>query len=252
MTLFRRTIVALVALAFVAAPASATDKRRVPSIDDLLNIDSVGGARISPNGKWVAYSVTHSDFKKDAFLTHLWIAEPASGRRYQLTRGDKSAGNMAWSPDSAWLAFTSNRAGDKNQIFAIPPDGGEAVQLTRVETGVGSFHWSPDGRSIAFTAAPSKKEVTKDRKEHLGDFAVVRKEYDYHHLWTINVAEALKDPQAGKQRTKGKDYSVVGFSWSPDGSRIAFDAARNPDLIHLGTADIYVLSLADDTVKKIV
>jgi dipeptidyl aminopeptidase/acylaminoacyl peptidase len=252
MTLFRRTILLLVALALVASPAPARDELRVPTTDDLLNIDSIGGVRIAPNGKWVAYSVAHTDFKKDAFLTHLWIAEPANGRKYQLTRGDKSAGDMAWSPDSSWLAFTSNRTGDKNQIYALPPDGGEAVQLTKVETGVNSFQWSPDGKSIAFTAAPSKKEQTKNRKEHLGDFEVVRQEYDYPHLWTIDVAEALKEPQAGKQRTKGKDHSIGRFSWSPDGSRIAFDATRNPDLIQLGTADIYVLNLASDTVKRIV
>src|SRR5262245_37943582 len=252
MTLFRRTILLLVALALVASPAPAKDELRVPTVDDLLNVDSIGGVRIAPNGKWVAYAVAHTDFKKDAFLTHLWIAEPANGRKYQLTRGDKSAGDMAWSPDSTWLAFTSNRTGDKSQIYAIPSDGGEAVQLTKVETGVNGFQWSPDGKSIAFTAAPSKKEQTKNRQEHLGDFEVVRQEYDYQHLWTIDVAEALKEPQAGKQRTKGKDYSIGRFSWSPDGARIAFDATRNPDLIRLGTADIYVLSLASDTVKRIV
>jgi dipeptidyl aminopeptidase/acylaminoacyl peptidase len=252
MTLFRRTILVLLAIALVVSRASGKDNPRVPTIDDLLNIDSIGGVRIAPNGKWVAYSVTHSDFKKDAFLTHLWIADQASGRKYQLTRGDKSAGEMAWSPDSTWLAFSSNRTGDKTQIFAIPPGGGEAVQLTKVETGVNSFQWSPDGKSIAFTAAPPKKEQTKNRKDHLGEFEVVRKEYDYHHLWTIDVAEALKAPQTGRQRTKGKDFSVGRFSWSPDGSKIAFDATRNPDLIQQGTADIYVLNLADEAVKKIV
>jgi dipeptidyl aminopeptidase/acylaminoacyl peptidase len=242
----------LVAFPFVASPAHAGDQLRVPSIDDLLTINSIGTVRISPNGRWVAYTVTHCDFKKDAFVTHLWIADPSSRRQYQLTRGDKSAGDVAWSPDSAWLAFTSNRTGDKNQIFAIPPDGGEAVQLTKVETGIRSFQWSPDSKSMAFTAAPSKKEFAKNRKEHLGDFEVVRKEYDYPQLWTINVAEALKEPQTGKQRTQGKDYSIGRFSWSPDGSKIAFDATQNPDLIQLGTADIYILRLADDSVKKIV
>jgi len=252
MTSFRRTIFVLVAVAFVASPAFGEDKRHVPTVDDLLHIDSVGGVRISPNGKWVAYSVTHTDFKKDAFVTHLWIADPAIGRKYQLTRGDKSIGDVAWSPDSAWLAFSSNRIGDKSQIFAIAPDGGEAVQLTKIETGVGGFQWSQDGKTIAFTAAPSKKDQTTNRKEHLGEFEVIRKEYDYHHLWTIDVAEALKEPQSGKQRTKGKDFSVGSFSWSPDGSKLAFEATRNPDLIQRGTADIYVLNLADDAVKKIV
>ena len=56
MTSFCRTIFVLVAFVCVASPAFAEDKPHVPTIDDLLNIDSVGGVRISPNGKWVAYS----------------------------------------------------------------------------------------------------------------------------------------------------------------------------------------------------
>jgi dipeptidyl aminopeptidase/acylaminoacyl peptidase len=253
MTLLQRsTLFMIFSLALLGSPAGAGDKGRVPSIDDLLTIKSVGSVAISPDGKWVAYTVRQTDFTADLFINHIWIADATSGRTYQLTRGEKSAGNMTWSPDSQWIAFTSNRAGDKEQVFAIPPDGGEAVQLTKVETGVNEFDWSPDGRSIAFTASPSKKEVTKNRKEHLGDFEVVRKEYEYKHLWTIDVAEALKSPQTGKQRTKGQEYSVGSFSWSPIDSKIAFDASINPDLIQRGSADIYALNLSDDTVIKIV
>jgi dipeptidyl aminopeptidase/acylaminoacyl peptidase len=254
MTLLRHSMLfVILPLALVGSPAGAGDKGRVPTIDDLLTIKSVGSVAISPDGKWVAYTVSQTDFKADAFINHIWIVDPATGRKYQLTRGEKSAGNMAWSPDSRWLAFTSNRAGDKDQIFAIPPDGGEAVQLTKIETGVSKLEWSPDGKSIAFTAPPSKKEVTKNRKEHLGDFQVVRKEYDFLHLWTIDVTEALKSPEKkGKQHTKGQEFSVGSFSWSPDGKQIAFDASKNPDLIQRGTADIYVLNLRDDAVKKIV
>ena len=62
----------------------------------------------------------------------------------------------------------------------------------------------------------------------------------------------MKEPQAGRQRTKGKDFTVGSFSWSPDGSKIAFSAAINPDLINGATSDIYVLNPADDLVKKTV
>jgi dipeptidyl aminopeptidase/acylaminoacyl peptidase len=68
----------------------------------------------------------------------------------------------------------------------------------------------------------------------------------------LNVAEAMNGPIVGKQRTKKRDFSVGALSWSPDGSKIAFSATINPDLIQGTTADVYLLNLADDNVKKIV
>jgi dipeptidyl aminopeptidase/acylaminoacyl peptidase len=225
---------------------------RPPTVDDLLNFRTAGGAAISPDGKWVAYSVRETDFKQDSYISRLWIVDTTTSRAIQLTRGDKSAGSPRWSPDGAWLGFLSNRVGDKNQIFAIPPDGGEAIQLTKSESGVAGFDWSPDGKTIAFVAADVVTQPMKDRKEHLGDFEVVRKEYNHSHIWTLDVAEAMKAPVAGKQRTKGKDFNVGGAAWSPDGTRIVFSATVNPDLIRSDTADIYVLNLSSDSVKKIV
>jgi dipeptidyl aminopeptidase/acylaminoacyl peptidase len=239
-------------LCLISSAAFADSARRVPTVDDLLQLKVVGTARISPDGRWVAYGVAHADFKQDAFISQLWLADTQSGRTLQLTRGEKSAGNPTWSPDRRWLAFTSDRVGDKSQIFVISPDGGEAVQLTKTETGVSHFEWSPDGKTIAFTATPSDKERMKDRKEHFGDFVVVRKEYDHSHLWTIDVAEALKESSPGTARTNGKEFNVGGFSWSPDSAKIAFSATLNPDFIQGVTSDIYVLSLADNAVKKIV
>ena len=226
--------------------------QRVPTIDDLINVKSAGGAQISPDGNRVAYTVSETDWKQDTYITHLWMAEVKSGRTAQLTRGEKSVGNAQWSPDGEWLTFTSDRVGGKNQLFAIHPDGGEAVQLTKAENGVGGYTWSMDGKQIAFTTSDTDAKATKERKDHLGDFEVVRKEYTFNHIWTFAVAEALKEPVAGTQRTNGKDFTVGGASWSPDGSRLAFSATINADLINGGTSDLYVLTLADNSVKKIV
>ncbi len=230
----------------------AQTAKRVPTIEDLLLVKSAGSAQISPDGTRVAYTVTETDFKQDAYVSHIWIAEVKSGRTYQLTRGEKSANSPQWSPDGEWLAFTSDRLGGKNQIFAIHPDGGEAVQLTKTENGVGGYAWSLDGRSIAFTTTDVDSKAAKERKDYLGDYEVVRKEYSYAHLWTFDVAAALKEPVAGTPRTKGKDFTVGAFAWSPDGKQIAFSATINADLINGGTSDIYVLTLADNAVKKIV
>jgi dipeptidyl aminopeptidase/acylaminoacyl peptidase len=239
-------------LFIISLAITATAQRRTPTVDDLINVKSLGGAQISPDGKWVAYAVNETDWKQDAFINHIWLVNTATGKAFQLTRGEKSAGNPQWSPDSQWLAFTSNRIGDKNQIFVIHPDGGEAVQLTKAENGVNGFAWSEDGKSIAFTSSDADQKVAKERKDHLGDFEVVRKEYNHSHIWTFDVAEALKAPVAGTQRTKGKEFNVGPFSWSPDGRQIAFSATINPDLINGGTSDVYLLNLADNSVKKLV
>jgi dipeptidyl aminopeptidase/acylaminoacyl peptidase len=198
--------------------------------------------------------VTQTNFKDDAFVTQIWVASTsAAAASVQLTRGSKSSGNPQWSPDGKWLAFTSDRVGDRNQIFAIRPDGGEAVQLTKSETPVSNFEWSDDGRTIAYAATEPQTKAAKDHKEQYGDFQVVRNDYTFVHLWTFDVAEALKEPVIGRQRTRGRDFSIGGFSWSPDGTRIAFSATINPDLVQSGTSDIYVLDLGGrDEVKKIV
>jgi dipeptidyl aminopeptidase/acylaminoacyl peptidase len=242
----------LLTLALGGTLAVAQNAPRVPAIDDLLTLQTAGGPEISPDGRWVAYGVSETDFDKDAFVTQVWLANTTSGSNIQITRGEKGASNYQWSPDGTWLTFTSTRAGDKSQIFALRPDGGEAMQWTKSETGVNSYAWSRDGKTIAFTATEPVPQPEKDRKEYLDDYKVVRREYSHEHLWTFDVAGALEKPVPGEQRTRGKDFSIGSFSWSPDGTRIAFSASINPDLIQGATSDIYLLVLANDEVRKIV
>src|SRR5437016_9203784 len=253
-SMIRRLTASLTLLAFAALAIAfqANHPRHVPTVDDLLPAKSVGGAQISPDGKWIAYTTSYGDFKQDAFIIQIWLVASDSGKSFQLTRGEKSSTNPKWSPDGQWLAFLSNRLEDKNQIFLINPLGGEAQPLTKSETAINNFAWSEDGKTIAYTAAEPSLQPLKDRKEYFGDYDVVRESYSYVHLWTLDVAEALKTPVVGKQRTKKKDFSVDSFSWSPDGSTIAFSATVHPDLIQGATSDIYLLKLGDDAVKKIV
>ena len=225
----------------------------VPTVDELIALKSAGSPRISPDGLRVAYIVREADFERDAYVTQIWLADAASGETFQLTRGRSSASGPDWSPDGRWVAFVSGREGDKPQVFVISPTGGEAIRLTASETGVGDFAWSPDGKTIAFTARDAESEAAKARKDRYGDYEVVREDYGFTHLWTVDVDEALKTPQAGRRRTAGRDFTVQGFAWSPDGTRIAFAAPVNPDLVNSGTSDIYVVDLAGgDALRKIV
>ena len=87
--MFKRSIAVLSFLLALSFTAQA--QRRVPTVDDLLNVKSLGGAQISPDGKYVAYTINQADWKQDAFVTQVWLAEVQSGRTFQLTRGEKSS-----------------------------------------------------------------------------------------------------------------------------------------------------------------
>ena len=232
--------------------ASSQSAARIPTVDDLLRVKAVGSPQLSPDGAWVAYTVTDADFTQDAFVSQIWVANISTRERRQLTRGEKPATNPQWSPNGQWIAFASPRAGERNQLFAIRADGGEATQLTKAETAVGAFAWSADGARIAFSAAEPVAQALKDRRAAFSDFEVVRREYDHAHLWTLDVDEALRAPVTGTARTRGKEFSVSAFSWSPDSRQIAFSATANPDLVQGVTADLFVLTLAGDSVRKLV
>ena len=131
--MIKRVCAAIVLITFTISLCIA-QASHVPTLDELLTLKSIAGTQISPDGKWVAYTVGYGDFKQDAFITQIWLANSENGKSFQLTRGDKSSTNPRWSPDGQWLAFLSNRVEDKNQIFLINPSGGEAQQLTKSET----------------------------------------------------------------------------------------------------------------------
>ena len=225
---------------------------QTPTITQSLNLKNAGGPRISPDGRYVAYQVQEANWKENEFETEIWIAVTATGQCYQLTNARKSSTNPQWSPDSKRIAFISDRDG-KRQIYVIAPDGGEAIQLTDIETGVSGLSWAPDGRRIAFTANDPETKSRKDRKEKYGEFEVVQADYAFSHLWVIDVMPDAKDKKSEPLRlTEGSSFSVSGFSWSPDSTRIAFSAARDPDLGSSATSDIYVLSINDKALKRIV
>lgn len=223
---------------------------QVPTIEQSLSMKSVSTPRISPDGRFVAYQVQETNWTDNAFETEIYIANLATGERYQLTNAKKSSFAPTWSPDSKRLAFISDRDG-KNQLYVIAPAGGEAVQLTNLETGVNGFDWSPDGKRIAFTAADPKSKERKDREEKYGEYEVVENDYTFSHLWMIEVTVEGKMPEA-KRLTEGVTFTIGSFNWSPDSSRIAFSATKDADLGSSHTADIYVLNVSDKSLKKIV
>ncbi|MFD2933311.1 S9 family peptidase [Spirosoma flavum] len=223
---------------------------QAPTIDQSISMKSVSNPQLSPDGKWVAYTVTKTNWDDNAYDTDIWLANTTTSDRFQLTNSKKSNNSPAWSPDGKWLAFLSTRD-EKSQLYVISPSGGEARPLTKFETGVTAFKWSPTGKQIIFSATVPDAKTDKDRKEKYSDYEVVRDDYKMVHLYLLDSL-ANEKPSQGKALTKGIGFSVGSFVVSPDGKKIAFDASKNPDLINSHTSDLYVLTLGDTMTRKIV
>ena len=257
-------LVALVVIVSCAGESQTPPAAKTPTIDQSLEMYGVGSPKISPDGRHVVYEQTRTDWDANAFETDLWIADAATGERHELTTTGHSSNLAEWSPDGRWIAFLADRPGvlpkspeGKRQLWIMPADGGEAQQLTKMEKGVGGFEWAPDSQRIAISAVAPEPKAMKDRKESFGDYSVIHADYEMVHLWVVDLPKTDAAGRVGavgepKQLTKEDTFSVEEFSFSPDGQRIAFSAARDPDLISSFSKDIYVVNVGDGAVKKIV
>jgi dipeptidyl aminopeptidase/acylaminoacyl peptidase len=262
----RQSLTLLAALLAIPAAAQTLQPTTLPpTIDQSLEMRTVAAPQISPDGTRVVYELTRTNWESNAFETELWIATIATGESHRLTASSKSSNSASWSPDGKSIAFLSNRPGSlpkspdgERQLYLMPANGGEAQQVTKMEHGINAFEWAPDGKSFVFTAqAPESKEM-KARKETFGDYNVIHADYPMAHLWRIEaptntdpLGPASLAPEA-KLLTPGEAFSVGSFAISPDGTRIAFSAQRDPDLISAFSADIYLIPTTGGEAKKIV
>ena len=69
----------------------------------------------SPDGKWLAYSISDDDFNRD-----IWI-RPINGSRepFNVSRHPDSDSNPTWSADGKILAFTGRRYEDETDIYYV-------------------------------------------------------------------------------------------------------------------------------------
>ena len=252
------------ATCFALPYARAQGMGKAPTIDQSLEMRSVGAPKISPDGRHVVYEESRTNWEANAFETDLWLADVATGESRLLTMAAKSSSDPAWSPDGRWIAFLSDRvaplAGSpagKKQVYVMPANGGESQQWTKMENGVNSFAWAPDSKQIAIAAEAPKTKAMKDREESFGEYHVFHADYALVHLWTLAlpIADAAGiTPATGEPKllTPGESFSVASMDWSPDGTKIAFGATRDPDLISGSSGDIYTVSVTDGVVNKVV
>ena len=170
-----RLVLFLLALA-AAAPAMAQSDRRPLSLDDLSRLRDVGDPQLSPDGGWIAYTVSTPDREVDRYTSDLWMTSWDGRSTVRLTSTPKESEHTPrWSPDGRSLAFLSARGSGVEQLWLMSRRGGEAEQVTAVSDDIEDYAWSPDGRRLVLVIPDhSSVEVTEALAASPADEQAVR------------------------------------------------------------------------------
>ncbi|HVG19485.1 MAG TPA: S9 family peptidase [Blastocatellia bacterium] len=273
----KRVITSLI-ITMLAATAVVAGKTQAASrpfmIDDLLKVRRVGDPQLSPDGRWIAYTIADTDKAANKRITQIYLTSVEGGEARQLTNEKQSSTSPRWSPDGKRLAFVSARDGE-SQIWVMDVEGGGVKKISGISTGADGPVWSPDGRWIAFTSEVYPEcetdDCNKKRLEQVAQSKVKAKIADrllYRH-WTswkegkrthvfVVPAESGPTPGAARDLTPG-DYDAPPFSlggppdyaFSPDSKEVAFARNTDKDESRSTNGDIFTVAVAGGEARRI-
>ena len=252
-----KTIRALL-LALVAATPLAAQQRHTITHEDVFLMKRISSPAISPDGRWIVFSVTEPSYTEGDQVSDLWLVPTAGGaepRRLTNTKGGE--GGVDWSPDSRRIAFSARREGDDvAEIYVLDlTDGGEAQRVTNLSTGASSPLWRPDGKAILFTSmiypgatsdsanrAAAAERRSRKYNARVFDASPIRL-WDHWlddrraHLFvqSLEPGSQPKDLLAGTQLAQGAGFGGqlgtggedIAAAWLPDGLGVVFAATVN-------------------------
>jgi len=193
---------------------------------------------VSPDGRAIAFTA----------MGDLWVL-PLGGQPVQITNDAAVELDPAWSPDSAQLAFASDRSGHMD-LWVRDLRTNLDTQLTDERGGVSGAAWSPDGNHIAYLVDHRMlTAITLQRDTHHFTFESSTPGELGRPTWSADsssIAVGSLFPYSDRSReglnqivlyssnANGRFSSVIypghsagnrqdnGPVWSPDGFRMAF------------------------------
>lgn len=244
------------------------------TLDDLFRFHDVGGPVLSPDGEWVAYTVSTVETTADKRITDLWMVSWDGKEDIRLTwAGDVdedsddlgSSGAPRWSPDGKYLSFTANRPGKAKgtQVWILDRRGGEAHQLTDVKGHLSAYAWAPDAKRLLLAISPDEeaeandkakavdkekekpKPIVLDRYHFKEDIEGYLKDNEHTQLYLWDVATHKLD-----KLTTDTKYDESNAVWSPDGTRVAYVSNHDPDPDRSINTDVWVVDAKPNSTAK--
>ncbi len=169
--------------------------------------DSAGGARWSPDGRWLAFT---SGREGEAKGSQVWVLDRRGGEARQLTNVKQDLGGFRWSPDSKQLLLTLQAKDEPEPEKGAKPKGPQPIVIDR-------FHFKAD-----------REGYLSDKRAHLYLFDIATKK----------LSKLTDAPVDGPTA-----YAEEQPEWSPDGTQIAFVSNQfAPDPDRVAHSDVFVVA----------
>jgi dipeptidyl aminopeptidase/acylaminoacyl peptidase len=146
----------LLFLAYMALALFVAGEAKHPfTFEDMMKMKRVGDPQVSPDGKWLLFSVVDVDLAANTKTPHIWIVPTVGGQEREII-SDQDADRPRWAPEGKRFAFLSSQDAG-SQVWIADFDGAagsvSAVhKLTSIATEASGELWSPDGKNILFTS----------------------------------------------------------------------------------------------------
>ncbi len=178
-----RTAPAFAALLLLVAAVGAQETPRAQgrafTPEDWYRVTNLSSPAMSPDGRYVAFTVTTVNVAGNARHSEVWMVATAGGEPVRLTSPGTESSGPRWSEDGTHLFFTSRREGGEGSTWVLRMDGtrmGEAFQMEEGQRGSepadGSFVvWTEGGSGSGGPfgppeePAPAREQATPSRDD---------------------------------------------------------------------------------------
>ncbi|HWZ29390.1 MAG TPA: S9 family peptidase [Gemmatimonadales bacterium] len=252
-----RPLTTLFALALPLLPTPALlAQKHALTVDEFLALKNVGDPQVSPDGKWVVYTVGTISLQDNKSTSRLWLANVATGAAKELSQGAGSDRSPRWSPDGQSLAFLSGREHGP-QVWVMPASGGAARRVSDLPDGAGEMYWMPDGKGFLVVCDvkwPKDQEIDRRNGAFPTDAKLWTSVFYRHwvdwragmrqHVFSVDLASG-----AAKDLTPiDKDAPTIATSgdgdvaMSPDGKEIAVAIHADSVVADNTNVDVYLMN----------
>ncbi len=248
--MFRRSSIVIILIGLSLCGSKTAAQEKPLTFWELMTLHNAGSTVISPDGNWVAFTVSMLDTSSMESNSHIWLS-PADGSipPRQFTNGSSNESSPRFTQDGRSLTFIAERGESKRQVWRISLDGGEALQMTHFEDGLpGTPVWNRDMSKFAYTEReewPDEKEREARQKDR-DDVNIVEEDRVLHtdiYIYDMESGETT--------RVTEDDYNNNSVVWSPDSRWLAFTSNRTEQPWYNSNNDIFVVSSSGGEVRRL-